>query len=121
QQCAASDSEMIRAADYLIDMHTGGRLYNIYPLAGYMLHDSAEILEKQRKMAEAFNLPTIWGTDNRPVGRTLSVARDAGVPAIYVECGGGGEVNARTIEAYVQGCKRVLASLNMLTNNDNAV
>ncbi len=120
QQCAASVSEMIRAADYLIDMHTGGRLYDIYPLAGYMLHDSPEILEKQRKMAEAFNLPAIWGTDNRPVGRTLSVARDAGVPAIYVEYGGGGEVNATIIEAYVRGCMGVLASLNMLANNDNA-
>jgi predicted deacylase len=121
QQCAASVSEMIKTADYLIDMHTGGRLYDIYPLAGYTLHDSPGILEKQRKMAEAFNLPVIWGTDNSLPGRTLSVARDAGVPAIYVEYGGGGEVNATIIRAYVRGCMGVLAALNMIADNNKVI
>ena len=41
-------------------------------------------------MARAFNLPLIWGTDASLEGRSLSVARDAAVPAIYAEYLGGG-------------------------------
>ena len=64
-------------------------------------------------MAEAFHLPVIWGTDGAPGGRTLSVARDANVPAIYVEYGGGGAAHDEITKAYVSGCVNVLASLGM--------
>lgn len=84
ERVASQISTFIKKADCFIDMHTGGLAYDIYPLAGYMLHPSFEILKKQQEMALAFNLPLIWGTDYRPEGRTLSVARDAKVPAIYV-------------------------------------
>jgi len=35
---AAKISALISQSDYLIDLHTGGKLFDIYPLAGYMLH-----------------------------------------------------------------------------------
>ena len=62
-------SALIRATDYYIDMHTGGKAFNIFPLAGYMLHSSPEVLVKQQNMAHAFNLPVVWGTDSLPNGR----------------------------------------------------
>lgn len=111
---AAHISALIREADYYIDLHTGGRLLSIYPLAGYMLHSSADVLAAQRRMAEAFSLPVVWGTEAAPEGRTLSVARDAGVPAIYVEYGGGASVNKRIVSAYLSGCMHVLHSLGMV-------
>jgi hypothetical protein len=112
---AAQISALIREADYFIDLHTGGGLYEIYPLAGYMLHPDESILEQQRKMARAFNLPICWGTECSLNGRTLSVARDAGVPSIYVEFGGGGSVDQKVIDAYTKGCLNVLQSLKMIT------
>ncbi len=115
EQAAAFISKLIINADYYIDMHTGGNLFEIYPLAGYMLHSSREILETQRNMAFAFGLPVIWGTESAPEGRTLSVARDAGVPAIYVEYGGGGTLNKNIIEAYTHGCLQVIDILGMAT------
>ena len=111
---AAKVSSLIREADYYIDMHTGGKVFTIFPLAGYMLHSSADILIKQQNMAHAFNLPVVWGTDSLPNGRTLSVARDANVPAIYVEYGGGNQVQSIIIEKYEQGCLNVLRYLNMI-------
>lgn len=45
-------------------------------------------------MARAFGLPLIWGTDPTLPGRSLSVARDANVPAIYAEYLGGGRLNS---------------------------
>lgn len=111
---ASQISQLIPQADYFIDMHTGGVMYDIAPLAGYMLHPSVEILEKQRQMALAFNLPIVWGTDHRPDGRTLSVARDAGVPGIYLEYGGGTGVRPQVVEAYKEGVINVLRSLEMI-------
>lgn len=111
---ASQISQLIPQADYFIDMHTGGVMYDIAPLAGYMLHPSVEILEKQRQMALAFNLPIVWGTDHRPDGRTLSVARDAGVPAIYLEYGGGTGIRTQVVEAYKDGVVNVLRSLEMI-------
>jgi len=109
-------SEWIRACDGVVDLHTGGALFDIYPLSGYMLHHQPEVLETQRRMAAAFNLPLVWGTDARAGGRTLSVARDAGIPAIYAEYGGGNMVQASIIAAYVQGCLGVLDHFKMLVD-----
>ncbi|MBL7735920.1 MAG: succinylglutamate desuccinylase/aspartoacylase family protein [Chitinophagaceae bacterium] len=110
---AAQISALIEQVDYFIDLHTGGKMFDIYPLAGYMMHPSAEILNEQRAMAKAFNFPVIWGTDVSPNGRTLSVARDANVPAIYIEFGGGDCVRSEIIEAVIQGCVNVMKSLKM--------
>jgi predicted deacylase len=71
------------------------------------------MLQKHREMAMAFGLPLIWGTEPSPNGRTLSVARDAGVPSIYVEYGGGATVRSEIAEAYLNGCLGVLAMLQM--------
>jgi predicted deacylase len=108
-------SRLIRSSDYLIDLHTGGRILDIHPMAGYMIHPDPSILARQREMARAFGLPLIWGTDPAPNGRTLSVARDAGIPSMYVEYGGGSVVRPHIEEAYVEGCLRVLALLGLVS------
>jgi predicted deacylase len=107
-------SELIRAADYYIDLHTGGTRLRVLPLVGHMLHPDAALLAVQRRMARAFGLPIIWGTDPRPDGRSLSVARDAKVPAIYAEYHGGGGCDPAGVEAYVTGCLRVLADVGAI-------
>lgn len=89
EQVAAALSELIRAADFYVDLHTGGTAFCVWPLAGYVLHRDPAILATQREMAVAFGLPLAWGTSAELEGRSLSVARDAAVPAIYVEYFGG--------------------------------
>ncbi|GAB3915708.1 succinylglutamate desuccinylase/aspartoacylase family protein [Larkinella terrae] len=107
-------SALIREADYYVDMHTGGLAYDIFPLAGYMLHPSPDVLEKQQQMAISYNLPIVWGTDFRPNGRTLSVARDANIPAIYLEYGGGTGLREPVVTAYKAGFLNMLKHLNLL-------
>ena len=114
EQTADRISALIREADYYVDMHTGGLAYDIYPLAGYMLHPSPDVLEKQREMALAYNLPIVWGTDHRPNGRTLSVARDANIPAIYLEYGGGTGQRELVVTAYKDGFLNLLRQLKMI-------
>ena len=65
-------------------------------------------------MARAFGLPIIWGTDPNLEGRSLSVARDAHIPAIYAEYHGGGGCDPAGVAAYVSGCLAVLADLGMI-------
>ncbi len=113
EMAAAFVSDHIRQADFYIDLHTGGAAFNISPLAGYMLHSSDTVLQQQRDMALAFGLPVIWGTEAYPNGRTLSVARDANVPAIYAEYGGGGIFNQDVVAAYRAGCGEVMDMLGM--------
>lgn len=114
EQTAFALSNLIRSADYYIDLHTGGTELSVFPLSGYALHANPDILETQRRMARAFNLPVIWGTSANLDGRSLSVARDANVPAIYCEYLGSATCCAEGIQAYQDGCLNVLRELGML-------
>ncbi len=116
EQIASEISALIRTADYLIDMHTGGKMYEIYPLTGYVLHPDPQILEKQRKMCQVFGLDVQWGTSPHLDGRTLSVARDAGVPAIYTEYGGGSPARSEIVETLYKGCINVMVDLQLVPN-----
>ena len=77
-------TELIKNADYLVDMHTGGMAHYILPMSGFMLHPSEDVLAIQREMAFACNFPVVWGTDYAPNGRSLSIARDLNIQAIYL-------------------------------------
>lgn len=114
QRLAHALSTLIRSADYYIDLHTGGSVFDVYPLAGYGLVPDGKVLQAQRRMARAFNLPLIWGTTCRLEGRSLSVARDAKVPAIYCEWRGAAVCDPEGCQTYVEGCLNVMAALDML-------
>jgi predicted deacylase len=114
EQTAFQLSTLIRGADLYIDLHTGGTRLVVMPLSGYSLHPNPEILAKQRRMAHAFGLPLIWGTDPTLNGRSLSVARDANVPAIYAEYMGGGRYDPQGVDAYVHGCLNIMAEFGLL-------
>lgn len=120
EQIAHALSEQIRAADFYIDLHTGGTRMTVLPLTGYTLHPSAPVLNTQRRMARAFGLPIIWGTDPTLEGRSLSVARDAGIPAIYAEYLGGGGCDPAGVDACFTGCLRVIAELGLIADGPAA-
>ena len=108
-------AELMSSVDYYIDCHTGGVRMRIWPLAGYLLHADERLLTQQRAMARAFGLPFVWGTDASVNGRTLSVARDLSIPAIYVEYFGSATFCRSAVTALVNGCRSVMNQLNMLS------
>ncbi len=114
ERTARALSDLIESADYYIDLHTGGTEFAVLPLAGYAMHQNATVLDAQRRMAKAFNLPTIWGTAGNLDGRSLSVARDANVPAIYTEYLGSATCHEEGVVSYVDGCLNVMSMLGML-------
>ncbi len=114
EQTASALSALIESANFYIDLHTGGTEYSVTPLAGYTLHRDPAVLEVQRRMGKAFNLPVVWGTAGDLDGRSLSVARDAGVPAIYCEYLGAATCSESGVEDYVQGCLNVMSELGFI-------
>lgn len=114
EQTGAALAKLIRTADYFIDMHTAGTVFNLMKLAGYGIHHDPQVQEKQRLMARAFNLPVVWGTDGRFKGTSLSVAREKSIPAIYVENGGGGMCDPVRVDENVTGCLNVARALGMI-------
>lgn len=114
ERIAFEISNLIRSADYYIDLHNGGRDLKIYPFVGYMLHPNEYVLHMQRQMAKSFMLPLLWGTDSEMEGRTISVARDSNIPAIYAEIGGGGGYDESMTKLAYEGCINVLRHLKMI-------
>ena len=114
EQTGAALSDLIRASTHYIDLHTGGTELSVLPLAGYNLVEDSEVLEIQRRMARAFNLPVIWGSSANLDGRSLSVARDVGVPAIYCEYLGSATRSSAGVDAYFEGVLNVMADLGMI-------
>lgn len=111
-------SRLIESADFYIDLHTGGSEFCIQPFAGYTLHPDLAIRETQKRMAIAFGLPIVWATSANLDGRSLSVARDARVPAIYAEYLGGASFSERGTCDYEQGCRNVMQEVGVLHRHE---
>ena len=114
ERTANAISKLIESADYYIDLHSGGKIMRVAPMVGYGLVPDADVLDTQRAMARAMQIPIIWGTQSKLHGRTLSVARDAKVPALYTEWLGGGECCPKGVETQAAGCLNVMAYAGML-------
>jgi len=112
-QIAASLTALLGRCDALIDLHAAGTFYTLHPWAGYATNVAPEVLAKQRAMAIAFGLDTVWGTPMLP-GRSLSAAADLGLPAIYVEMTGSGLLRWEDEVADVAGVYSVMECLGML-------
>ncbi len=116
QRIAHELSGLIESADFYIDLHAGGSDFCIQPFSGYTLHADNAIRDAQRRMAIAFGLPIVWGTAANLDGRSLSVARDAGVPAIYAEYQGGASNCQQGADDYETGCLNVMDEIGLLKN-----
>lgn len=104
---------VIRPADALIDLHSGGGPIDCPIFAGHS--DDPGTRDANRALARAFGAPIIW-RHPAPLaeGRTLSEAEANGIPAIYVEAGGGTFPSTPVLASYAAGIRRVMAELGMI-------
>ncbi|PXY28648.1 hypothetical protein BA062_22580 [Prauserella flavalba] len=108
---AGITDEVITGADLLIDLHSAGLNYQMPLFCGYT-EDSAA--EDSRRAAVAFGAPLIWSHPRTGPGRSLSVAAELGIPAVYAECAGSGAVRSGELDAYVRGALGILTEFGML-------
>lgn len=112
QAAADITASLIEGADLLIDLHSAGLRYRMPLLCGFV--GDVEGADRSRRAAEAFGAPLIWAHAQVSPGRSLSVAAELGVPAIYAECSGGGSIRGHELDTYVSGVLAVLADLGMI-------
>jgi predicted deacylase len=111
---------LLKRADFLIDLHSGGLTYDIPTLVGYS-HGSDDLDRRSLSAARAFGAPVLWGHPPPvPPGRSISAAVDLGVPWLYTEAPGGGTVRPEDLTLYRDGVLRVMQSLGMLEGEPKA-
>jgi len=103
--------DLLPQCDFYCDLHSAAMHYEILQLSGYQL-GPPEFNNKQHGACVAFGLPLIWATSYLP-GRSLSAAREADVPAMYVEYTGGGACPEADVEHCRAALHRVTACLDM--------
>lgn len=115
EQIAAFLTEhLIKGSDLLIDLHSAGRNFDMALMCGY-LDSSPELSLKSGNFAKIFDAPYTWKHSGPPSpGRTISTAESLGIPSIYVEGRGGGQVRIADLQTYVAGVLRILHSLSMI-------
>ena len=114
ERIAAALTRLFGLADLLLDIHSAGNAFKIKEFAGYVL-GNGDLAKMQRQAAIAFGLDLVWGTAPLP-GRSLSAARDQGVPAIYVEMQGEGRAPADRLRRTEQGVRQVLGYLGITSD-----
>jgi predicted deacylase len=100
-------------ADYYLDLHSGGVVFDLLPWCGYMITGRPEIDRVQAEICACFDDYWCWASLYLP-GRTLSSAADAGVPAIYTESLGGGGVADSDRRALHRGIRNFLIRFGFL-------
>lgn len=108
--------ELIDGADVLIDLHTSSPDADMPFFAG-CLDDGSTVGTRGTALAVAFGAGIVWTHPRVGEGRTLSVAQQWDIPAIYVESPRGGVLDRTYLDSYVTGVRRVLAELDMLDDD----
>ena len=108
--------QVIKGADVLIDLHSAGTNFDMPFLCGFNGGTHRWGKESER-LAKTFSAKFTWQHDGTPaVGRSLTVAYDLKIPAIYVEGHGGRSIRYSDLHGYLDGVRRVLHGLNMLAD-----
>ena len=101
--------DVIGRADFYLDLHSGGVRFAMPSMAGYASFDP-----RGRAAAEAFGAPVIWGHPVIEPGRTISSARERGIPFLYVEAWGAGRIASADLQMMKRGIGNLLRHLGML-------
>lgn len=107
--------ELIDGADVLIDLHTSSPDADMPFFAG-CLDDGSTVGTRGTALAVAFGAGIVWTHPRVGAGRSLTVAQQLDIPAIYVESPRGGVLDGSYLRSYVAGVQRVLAELDMLVD-----
>ena len=106
--------QVIKHADVLIDLHSAGTNFDMPFLCGFNAGANSWCQESER-LANVFNADFTWHHNGAPnYGRSLTVAYEQEIPAIYVEGHGGRSIRKTDLDGYTAGVRRVLQDLKMI-------
>ncbi len=105
-------ANVIKAADYLVDMHGGDLIEALVPFTIFYKAGDPKVRDASLEMAKAFGIPILVSSDTQ--GGTYSAAAKAGIPAILTEAGGQGIWTKADVGAHTDGLDRLMRHLKML-------
>lgn len=101
---------IISRADLYLDLHSGGIRW-LYPtMIGYDAQDP-----RSREAAQAFGTKVLWGHSSDAGGRTVSFAKQQGIPWLYTEAHGAGRIDPTDLATFVRGVYNLMYHLNILS------
>ena len=106
--------QLIRPADFVIDLHGGDMTEALEP---FTIYEESPVQDAARELALAIGLPYVICTKpaEGPVGGTTTkAAADAGIPAVISEIGGCGILEEEAVAWHVEGVTNGLRQLGML-------
>ncbi|MCV3768130.1 succinylglutamate desuccinylase/aspartoacylase family protein [Rhizobium sp. TRM95796] len=106
-------------SDIVIDLHSGGKSLDHYPVALARPGLTPETTTKIRALLEAFGAPysVVTTGEGGGAGSTLyAAAEQHGIPALTTELGSGGTLSARGLSIAVNGVRRVLKTYGIAPN-----
>ena len=106
-------TNVIRHADFFIDLHSSGTYMSMPLLIGYY-SGSNKIAKDSQKAAFNFGTDVVWGHSDISKGRTISYAHHLGIPWLYSECPGGGWLDLYHVGKYVSGVKNIMKMLGII-------
>lgn len=102
-----------QSADVIVDLHSGGGFDKVPFYA--IFHDvETPAGRESERLARAVGSPLIWASREPWLTRALmTVATEAGLPAVIVECGGG-DVTVQDLDRYESGLLGIMRALEMI-------
>jgi predicted deacylase len=108
--------QVIAGSDLVIDLHSAGAAYSM-PLFVGCLGGEGSVSQRSVNAATMFGAPLGWLHATFQPGRSASAALALGIPVIYAEGGGGAALRRDEVSCYVDGVRRILASLGNLPDS----
>lgn len=105
-------ANVIKRADYFVDMHGGDLIEALVPFTIFYKAGDPNVRDVSLEMAKAFGIPILVGSETP--GGTYSSAAKAGVPAILTEAGGQGIWTKEDVRAHTDGLDRLMRHLKMI-------
>ena len=105
-------ANVIKRADYFVDMHGGDLIEALVPFTIFYKTGDSQVDDTSLAMAKAFGIPILVCSETP--GSTFSSASKAGIPSILTEAGGQGIWTKADVRAHTEGLDRLLRHLKML-------
>lgn len=107
--------ELVARADYVLDIHAGGKTLDFVPFAAVHVLDDAEQQARCVAAMRAFNAPySMLMLEQDNVGMLDTVVEAEGKVFVTTELGGGGAVTAHSVRVAKRGVRGFLAHAGIL-------
>ncbi|UOQ69258.1 M14 family metallopeptidase [Hymenobacter volaticus] len=112
-------NDIIARCNFVVDVHAGDAPEDLRPYSGYYNYfDTPELSEKGRQMAVALGFPYVVQFGNEPTLKEAAIycSREAikrGIPAVDIECGRLGQVEAENVALIKQALHNLLVHLRI--------